>query len=227
MPHTAREPYTPVTLQQALRRISSRDVLLMLTDNTHSMLTVKPEGETVTVRAHRMFLDAPEEVIRAIGDWIAGRRRRRDTVQEFIDANQHRIRPGEAGARRTILRPVGKVYDLRELAASLNERLLEHRSNAEVTWGRKLTRRVVRAVQLGSYDPIRNVITISRRLDQRDVPRCMVEFVLYHEMLHEVLGIGERPDGRREIHGSLFRLMEQTFPDYEKARAYERTRWGG
>ena len=63
---------------------------------------------------------------------------------------------------------------------------------------------------------------MNRKLDNPGVPRYFVEFVLFHEMLHEVLGIGERADGRRDIHGRVFRLMESTYPDYDRAMRFER-----
>ena len=49
-----------------------------------------------------------------------------------------------------------------------------------------------------------------------------MEYILFHEMLHEVLGMDLGPDGRRSVHGRLFKLMESTYPDYEKAVAYEK-----
>lgn len=219
---------SPADLQERLTRRSGKKVLLMVTDNTSTMLTLQREGKgLVSVRAHRMFLHAPEEVCDALADWIAGRTRERDRVQEFIDANVHRIRPPTRAPRPPRVRTMGKHHDLDELARHLNATLLDGRSTAEVGWGRKVTARNARQIRLGSYDPVRNRITISQRLDRRDIPRYMVEYVLFHEMLHEVLGIGERPDGRRDIHSRIFRLMEETFPHYEQARAFERKKWGG
>lgn len=221
-------PLSPASLQERLSRASGKRVLLMVTDNTSTMLTLQREGKgLVSVRAHRMFLHAPETVCHALADWIAGRTRTRDDVQEFIDANLHHIRPRAAATRTAPVRTAGRHHDLAELARHLNATLLDGRSAASVGWGRKVPARQARQIRLGSYDPIRNRITISQRLDRRDIPRYMVEYVLFHEMLHEVLGIGERPDGRRDIHGRMFRLMEQTFPHYEQARAFERKKWGG
>lgn len=221
-------PSSPASLQGRLSKGSGKRVLLMVTDNTRSMITLRREGrDLVSVRAHRMFLHAPEKVCEALADWIAGRPCTHDRVQEFIDANVHRIRPHTATTRQAPARTAGRYHDLAELARHLNATLLDERSRASVGWGRKVTTRQARQIRLGSYDPIHNRITISQRLDRRDIPRYMVEYVLFHEMLHEVLGIGERPDGRRDIHGRMFRLMEQTFPHYEQARAFEQKKWGG
>ena len=37
---------------------------------------------------------------------------------------------------------------------------------------------------LGHYDPSHNAIVISRILDAAAVPRLVVEYVMFHEMLH-------------------------------------------
>jgi hypothetical protein len=178
------------------------------------------------VRAHRMFLEAPREVITSLGKWVAGKRLGKDLIQEFINSNEHKIYRPECVTRKTILKAQGRYHDLEELREYLNESFLENRSKAPVTWGRKATRNRTHTIRLGCYDPARNLITMNRRLDRSDIPRYMVEFVLYHEMLHEVLGIGERPDGKRDIHGKTFRMMEHTYPHFSKAKEFERKKWG-
>ena len=189
------------------------------------MLSFRSLNGAIQVRAHRMFLEAPEEVVGAVGRMVRGDRRGRPAVQAFIRTRHDRIRPHERQARRVHLRTRGRHHDLAEIRAVLNATLLENRSQAPVTWGREVRRARARSVRLGWYDERRNLIGLSRRLDAADVPRYFVEYVMFHEMLHEVLGIRERPDGRREIHGRTFKFLEQTCPDFERARAFEKRKW--
>lgn len=191
------------------------------------MLSRNEEGGIISLRAHRMFLDAPEEVVRALACWAQGKTKGGELIQEYIDRNTDRVRKQESGARRRRIVTRGRYYDLAEMAARLNEVYLQGRSRALVTWGRRITHLSAHRIRLGCYDPVTNTITMSQRLDRREIPHYMVEYVLFHEMLHEVLGIGARPDGKRDIHGKMFRLMEQTYPHYERALAYERRKWGG
>ncbi len=122
----------------------------------------------------------------------------------------------------------GRCHDLAEYARHLNAAYLDGRSKASVRWGpRPRARGPTRTIRLGCYCPGRGRIIMNRRLDRPDIPRYFVEYVLFHEMLHEVLGIGERPDGRRDIHGSLFKLMERTYPGADRALAFERRYFGG
>lgn len=215
------------SLQSSLTEAAGHQVLLMLTDNISSMLSVKREGPSLlTVRAHRMFLEAPAHVIDALGRWLAGETLQRDHVQEYIDQNMHQVRQRTADEIASRVQTAGRHYDLQEIHQSLNQRFMDNRSKAVITWGRQPSRKRVRSVRLGWFDPMRNTIGISRRLDRSDIPRYMIEFVVFHEMLHEVLGIGERDDGRRDIHGNEFRRLEKAFPQYERARAFERKKWG-
>lgn len=219
--------WTVFALQSRLRELTARAVVLVITDNTETMVSIKRNGGCLTLRAHKMFLDAPDSVVDTLGRWLAGKRIERDLVQEYINANRAQVRPRTPEVRRRRLRTAGEHHDLAAIAARVNSLYLQGRSRAPITWGREITRRRARVFRLGCFDPVSGIITISRRLDHRDIPVYMVEYVIFHEMLHEVLGIGERPDGRRSIHGRTFKMMEQTFPDYDKARAFEKKRWGG
>lgn len=221
------EKSTPLSLQQRLTRLCRRKVLLMLTDNARTMLSRRDEDGTLILRAHKMFLAAEEDVVQALAWWAQGKRRGEDLLQKFMDSNSGLVRAIDANARKVRIVTQGRFHDLQELAAGLNQTYLQNRSKAPVTWGRKVTVQDARRIRLGCYDPVRNFITLSQRLDRRDIPKYMVEYVLFHEMLHEVLGIGERADGKRDIHGRTFRLMEQTYPYYEEARNFERRKWGG
>jgi hypothetical protein len=54
----------------------------------------------------------------------------------------------------------------------------------------------------------------------KTIPRYYVAFVVYHEMLHAVLGISIQGN-RRSVHSREFRKREKLFKDCEKAMAWE------
>ena len=226
-PREAHLDMTPALLQERLSSITHKRVMLMVTDNTSSIISASSDDPGVLIlRAHRIFLDAPDNVVTAIGHWLSGKRVQKDLVQEYIDANDHRIRARSEEPRRMRIRTKGRYHDLESLREHLNKTLLDGRSNAPVTWGRKVSRKRVRSVRLGWYDPVQHLIGISQRLDRSDIPRYMVEYVLFHEMLHEILGLEEGKDGTRHIHGRTFKLLEQTYPHYARAQAFEEKKWG-
>lgn len=83
-----------------------------------------------------------------------------------------------------------------------------------LTWSRTFTGR-----KFGHYDPMRDTVMISSTLDRGDVPGCVLDFVMYHELLHKQLGIDWRA-GRALVHTSEFRAAEQRFADHAEAERH-------
>jgi hypothetical protein len=74
---------------------------------------------------------------------------------------------------------------------------------------------------MGSYSVEERLIRIHRSLDRGFVPRFFVEWIVYHEMLHQVHDI-KLKNGRREFHSRAFLAEEARFDQYAAARAWER-----
>jgi len=71
--------------------------------------------------------------------------------------------------------------------------------------------------QFGSFDPGPNQILLNCRMDRPEIPRYVVEYVLYHEMLH--VKHPTRKSGCSLIsHSPEFRAEEKLFPEFERAR---------
>ena len=58
-------------------------------------------------------------------------------------------------------------------------------------------------------------------LDQACVPDYFVSWIVFHEMLHGKHEV-RRTNGRRRFHTHEFLTEEKTFPDYERACAWEK-----
>ena len=72
---------------------------------------------------------------------------------------------------------------------------------------------------MGHHDSTHNTIVISKTLDSHDVPEWLVEFVLYHEMLH-IKHPAQIINGRRQHHTKAFRSDEKKFPHYEQSQKW-------
>jgi predicted metal-dependent hydrolase len=80
-----------------------------------------------------------------------------------------------------------------------------------LSWNRTLTAR-----KFGHYQPSRDTVMISVTLDDPGVPDYVVDFVVYHELLHKKYG-SMNVNGRRLSHSPAFRAEERRFADYHEA----------
>ncbi len=70
---------------------------------------------------------------------------------------------------------------------------------------------------LGHYDSAHNAIIISKIFDRPGTPPFLVEYILYHEMLHLKHPVVSRR-GQRCVHSALFRAEERRFPKFQQAK---------
>lgn len=196
---------------------------LTWTDNCSSMIAVR--GNAVSgyrLRLHRMFYRAPLPIWRAVAAFIAAPDTAvRQTLRTYIQTHQHLIR--SSAPQRALSRPLqprGRYFDLEEILATLNEAYFANGVQAWITWSRRPPQRPRASIRLGSYHAPRRLIRIHRLLDQRYVPRYVVESVVFHEMLHQLIP-RQRINGRWLVHPPAFRQREQHFPHYWQAKRWQ------
>jgi len=132
--------------------------------------------------------------------------RHADTARRIEEVRRQR------GAK-LIRPPWGFFYNLQEIFDDLNRRFFQGEIRVQLLGWSAVRSRTV----LGHYDSAHSSITISRWLDSARAPRYLVEYVVFHEMLHVVYPVG-RNGHRRVVHSAEFRAAERRFPQYELAR---------
>jgi hypothetical protein len=116
----------------------------------------------------------------------------------------------------------GRVYDLRELFDSLNQRYFNNRLRSALRWGSHASTTSYQTEKTGTDGRPFSLITIAGAYDHPKVPRYAIEGVMFHEMIHVELPTVRR-NGRRVIHGPAFKQREQCYPCLEQWRVWERT----
>ncbi|MBF0473283.1 MAG: hypothetical protein HQK91_12225 [Nitrospirae bacterium] len=209
---------TTVQLKDYIQGIVGRQITLILTDNTSSMISVKfsksRSHNILIVRLQKIFLIADSEIHDEIASFILNRKTPLPKTNLFIKENSNIINSNKS-KRYIKLRPLGRHYNLEEIYNRINEAYFENSIASQITWGRKAVRRSVKIRRLGSYNRISNIITINRILDSTKVPLYYVEFIVYHEMLHAHIGIVKN-GSRNLIHTREFRDLEKKFIGYNK-----------
>lgn len=168
---------------------------------------------------------APEPVLRAIAHILIAKLYRKPLDARhtrryrFFSSSESVMRQAElirqTRGRKTILGPKGQYYDLEEVFESLNQRFFHGLMGRPLlTWSAQMARRI-----LGHYDSAHNTIVISRVFDRHNTPRCAVEYLVYHEMLHLKHPVTVR-SGRRCVHSRAFQADERLFPELAAAKLY-------
>jgi hypothetical protein len=188
--------------------------------------TIRLREGRLHVRLSDLLEYAPEPVHRAIAHILLAKLYKKLPIQRVHADRYRRYVSSEAVARqaehirqtrgrKTILTAKGRYYDLDEVFESLNTRFFHGLLGRPLlTWSAHHARRM-----LGHYDAAHNTIMVSRVFDRADTPRCAVEYLLYHEMLHLKHPVRVKA-GRRCVHSKAFQEDERLFPELEAAKAY-------
>ncbi len=205
-------------LKNYFQKEVKKPVLLTLTDNSTSMISVREKPDSISVRIHRIFLKADNEVLNEIVSFIKKKCGHTPAIKQFIRQNQSF--PKERKPRTITINPNGKFYNLTDIFNSLNSEYFNNSLSVLITWGKRSPRYAVKKRTLGNYQKKTNTIRINPILDSRKAPRYVIEFIVYHEMLHAVIDTVLK-NGRRSIHSKEFKNRERKYRNYHKAIEWE------
>jgi len=192
---------------------------------TNLVLTIRRREEVVYVRFSDLMRQCSLPVMEGAAALLLSRIYRRkppkSLVQPYLDyTRSQRTRQRIQRMRRVRVRPAattpqGRHFDLSMLFDSLNEKYFAGTiARPHLGWSKRTWRR-----QFGCYDPGPNQILLNRRMDHPAVPQFVVEYVLFHEMLH-VKHPTRRSGCTLVSHSREFRGEEKLFPEFDRARRF-------
>jgi hypothetical protein len=185
---------------------------------THSsyLYRVSQERRRIIFEVNEGFISAPQEIKQFVVQAALNKKNRQFAKKiraytkspEYIQVTNALNSTSQANHRSY----KGKHYDLKSHFNDLNQEYFQGKlEQPRLMWSARSSKR-----RLGTYDPHSNTITINRRFDSADTPFLLVRYILYHEMLHQHLGIKE-VNGRRYAHTSAFKKAERKFKDQKAA----------
>jgi hypothetical protein len=212
-------------LERRLRNRLRGRISVEVHDNTHTMVTFRKAGGGWALRLHHMFLTTSERELDALVAFITGSDPAASAaLDRFIEANRGSIRRISASQRlsRVRIEARGKHHDLGRIFARLNRRYFQGRVRAAITWGPNPPGvRPRKSLKMGSYSAESRIIRIHPVLDRAWVPGYFVEWIVFHEMLHQIHPARKLADGRLAIHTPEFAAHEQIFHALARARDWE------
>jgi hypothetical protein len=189
------------------------------------MHTIRVKDQAAQVRLCDVLRGAPLEILEAAAAILLSRIYQRQAPEELLDAyrrfavaprtrrNVARLRKARAPVAQ--LKPRGETYDLASMFQRLNKRYFAGQlPKPHLGWSARNWR-----TQFGCFDPALNQIVMNRWLDRASVPPYVVEYVLFHEMLHVKHPMRAARCGI-ESHSSSFRREEKHYEHYDRARKF-------
>ena len=171
--------------------------------------------------AGRRQIDLPAEMVCFDGDAFAalaamafgkGRTRQAVTHAMLTEAYQ-RVQAELELLGGVIDRTVGVYHDLAASFERVRQRYFPKMDRPRLMWSESFTSR-----KFGHYEQTRDTVMVSSTLDRPRVPALVVDFIMYHELLHREIGIGWR-NGRQAVHTPRFTRREKQFDRYDEAVA--------
>jgi len=209
------------TFQQKLENSSGRKLKIRINDNFSTMLSVRWEPTQTRLSVHRMFLRAPGNVMEALACYI--KRGRNDslpsTIKTFIQHQMQEMDYSHKVKNRNLVTK-GEHFHLLPIYDSLNAEYFSNELNLQITWYGEANRLFRSRINFGLYSDPLKLVKVHRSLDQVDIPQYFIEYVVFHEMLHNVCAPYVEEGGNTVVHTPEFKEREMQFKYF-----YEAIQW--
>lgn len=194
--------------------LANRPLLLHFGNFSH-LWSSRQYSNAFLLKIHIGFLNAEQPVLEALvqSALIGSENSRAHVFREFTQSEDFNEVVFEIESFAEPPAPLnrGQAHDLDESFDRVNQAYFNGAMpKPKLNWNRTLTAR-----KLGHYQPGRDTVMISITLDDHAVPASLVDFVMYHELLHKKHG-NVLVNGRRLAHTPAFRAEERQFTGYEQ-----------
>ncbi len=204
-----------------------KDVSLAYRSYSELKHTWRVDGDAVALRLSDYLAQAPEEVVESLAWYLLSRAAGRKCPRGRADAYLRHIRSKGfwsenrekylARAKDLTLKSKGEHRDLAEVFGYVNSFYFSGRlRRPTLAWSSEPPSK-----RLGYYFEALDLLAVNRVMDSEKVPRHVLEFVMYHELLHHVNALDASPV-RRIHHTRSFREQERLFRSYDEAEVWLR-----
>ena len=194
---------------------------------TNSVGIVRVRNGRLEVSLSEALREAPPDVMEALAEILVAKLFGRKAPSEFQTRYRSWLHHGEtrqqmdavrrARGRKRVDHAGGRHYDLGEVFDKVNRHYFDGTvEKPALAWSVKASR-----THLGHWDPVHATIVLSRALDSLSVPALVVEYVMYHEMLHTLHPV-EHDGARRRVHTKSFKAAEKKFEGLKEVRDFLR-----
>jgi hypothetical protein len=183
---------------------------------TNYIYRFRKEKNKVVLRCNEALIEAGNSVWLEIFQRVFNGEKSQVSLEAYLHSGryQHISRQIEAFAAGSF-QTRGQYFDLREVFERVNNDYFKGEMLCpQLHWNQTLT-----SGKLGHYHVLRDELMVSVTLDHPNVPAYVMDYVMYHELLHKKHGV-RRKNGRTIGHFKAFREDEKRFPKYREANEF-------
>lgn len=184
--------------------------------------TVRKRDGIIYIRVSDTFKDAPKDVLISLARILLAKLKKtpvnpEDEKKYQAYVTSEKMQKSASTILKSRSRPWkkirGKYKNLNKSFKRVNNTYFNGKMKKPVlTWSTRRARRM-----LGKYDVDQDTVIISPILDSPHTPDELLDFIMYHELLHKKHGIIVKKN-RRRIHTPEFKKDEKKFKDYKKMK---------
>ena len=201
-----------------LQDFIGKKLKLKINDNYSTMLSVRWDPDQTKVSMHRMFLDAPQNVMQALACYIKGDNKDvGPAINSYIQDNLKNYNYSHLIDQKS-LDLQGHVYNLQDIYSEINRKYFGNSLDLLITWFGKRHQKNRSRITLGLFQETLRLIKIHRILDFTTVPSYVIGFIIYHEVLHHECPAYVDENGINQIHNKEFKERECLFEEYDLAQ---------
>ncbi|MFA5771415.1 MAG: SprT-like domain-containing protein [Thermoplasmata archaeon] len=187
--------------------------------------TGKMRGNHIDIRISDAFKDSPQDVKNALVAILLCKIAKKPCPPSYTTAFRDYVNSSymtclqkelrKFRGKELLVEPKGEVYNLNDSFERINKKYFNNElENPKIAWSVSRARN-----RLGYLDSTTDIIRISRILDDKNVPISVLDYIVYHELLHIKHEIVYR-NCRRTVHTREFKKDERKYEEYESANRW-------
>jgi len=209
-------------LLDILQKKTHLKVSVKYKDYDSTIIRIHKSYNELKLSVHKLFIKAPEGILQAICNFCFHKDKKAyKLIKSYADRyfstldSSYKIKDKKFVSK-------GKFYDLKQIFDNLNLIYFDGKLNLKITWFNAPLYKKFRHITFGSYNRNLKLVRINKLIDQQNFPFYFINYIVYHEMLHDVCKLKNSVNGYKKIHTKEFKQLEKRFAYYKEAKNFEK-----
>ena len=203
------------SLKKKLEKSIGKKIVLSVKDNKTVFLRVKYKKDLLILMLHRVFLKANSSILKLLKTFLI--KREKAVLKELRKFIALKTQKTKIVKHRGLKSPIGVVYNLNALFEEVNAAYFDSKLKIQIFWFKKPVYKTFSSITFGLFDTVSKIIKVNEILDDANIPKFVLLYIIYHETLHFVY-----PAKKNIFHSKEFKMAEKKFKYYREAESFLR-----